>query len=165
MSESKLAAALQYAGRGWYVFPVPPGKKKGYVKGANGNGLRWGCTTDPAEIERYWARWPNANIGIATGAESGIFVVETDTPEGHGVDGAASLKELEAANGPLPLTLMAMSPTGSVHRYFRHPGGKVVSRSIAPGVDVKGDGGMVVAPPSTVPGKGSYEWVNHDPIA
>ncbi|XIA67813.1 bifunctional DNA primase/polymerase [Bradyrhizobium sp. TZ2] len=85
---------------------------------------------------------------MVTGEVSGIFVVECDTKTGHDVDGASNLAEWEKLNGALPATLMAESPSGSVHRYFKHPGKKVWSSSnnIAPGVDCKGDGGMVVAP-------------------
>jgi hypothetical protein len=66
------------------------------------------------------------------------------------VDGLAGLEALQAEHGPLPDTLMAESPSGSVHRYYRHPGQYITSTSskIAPGVDIKGDGGMVIAPPS-----------------
>ncbi len=162
--ESCLEAALAYAARGWLVFPVPPGTKRSYKSAKYSDGVRWGASRDTEQIKRDWARWPNANIGIPTGAENGFFVIETDTVEGHGVDGAASLKKWEDEYGPLPETLMAMSPSGSIHRYYKHPGSaiKFVSRSIAPGVDIKGDGGMVIAPPSLVPGKSRYRWVNHD---
>jgi hypothetical protein len=115
-------------------------------------------------------KWPDAFVCIPTGIENGIFVVEADTPKGHDVDGIASLKELEAAHSPLPATLQAISPSGSVHNYFKHPGvGIKIKQStseIAPGVDVRGDGGMVVAPPSYNPKyKGVYRWRNELPIA
>jgi hypothetical protein len=105
------------------------------------NGRPWGATTDAAEIRRDYKHWPDANVGIVTGAVSGIFVVETDTAEGHGegVDGASVLREMESKHGALPDTLEAISPSGSVHRYYKHPGAdvKVLSRSIAEGVDCK----------------------------
>ena len=161
-------AALEYAQRGWWVFPAPPGQKKSY-KSEEHSGAKWGKTTDPEEIRRDFRKWPDANVAIVTGAASGIFVLEADTIDGHGVDGLASIRALETEHGPLPETLMAVSPSGSVHRYFKHPsaGLKVWSRSgkIAPGVDVKGDGGMVIAPPSVKPGAGRYRWLNDLPIA
>jgi hypothetical protein len=95
-------------------------------------------------------------------------VVEADTLEGHAVDGIASVKQLEAEHGELPETLMAESPSGSQHRYFKWPAGVSIRNSaskIAPGVDVRGDGGMVIAPPSVKPGKGEYRWVNAHDIA
>jgi Bifunctional DNA primase/polymerase, N-terminal/Primase C terminal 2 (PriCT-2) len=101
---------------------------------------------------------------------NGIIVIEADTPEGHDVDGLASIKQLEAKYGALPETLMGESPSGSLHRYYNHPGNSIKVRcttsELAPGVDVKGDGGMVIAPPSLRPGKGSYRWLNEGtPIA
>jgi Bifunctional DNA primase/polymerase, N-terminal len=122
-----------------------------------------GATSDAAQIKRDWARWPDANIGIATGPESGFWVVEADTLEGHDVDGVASLKQLEAEHGALPETLTAESPSGSQRRYFKWRAGVTIQNSaskIAPGVDVRGDGGMVIAPPSVKPGKGAYRWLN-----
>jgi hypothetical protein len=100
---------------------------------------------------------------------SGIFVIEADTPKGHGVDGIASIKALEAQHGPFPETLMAISPSGSVHRYYKHPGSGIKVKNsvseIAPGVDIRGDGGMVIAPPSVKPGAGKYSWLNDLPVA
>jgi Bifunctional DNA primase/polymerase, N-terminal/Primase C terminal 2 (PriCT-2) len=92
--------------------------------------------------------------------------LEADTVEGHGVDGLASLKRLAAKHGKFPLTLMAESPTGSVHQYFTWPGKRVnpSTSELAPGVDVKGDGGVVVAPPTRT-AKGVYRWLNDLPVA
>ena len=76
--------------------------------------------------------------------------------------------KLEAANGRLPDTLMAESPSGSQHRYSKHPGGGIQIKNsaseIAPGVDVLGDGGMVIAPPS-IRKDGVYRWLHDLPIA
>jgi Bifunctional DNA primase/polymerase, N-terminal len=105
-----LAAALDYAKRGWDVFPAPPGKKKSHKSAEYSGRAKWGKTRDPEQIRRDFNRWPKANIGIATGADSGIWVVETDTLKGHDVDGIASLRALEEQHGPLPRTLMAESP-------------------------------------------------------
>ena len=96
-------------------------------------------------------------------------MVETDTVEGHGIDGAASLAQLETKHGALPETLQAISPSGSVHRYFKHPGAgakiKNSASELGAGIDVKGDGGMVIAPPTVRPGVGVYRWLNSNPIA
>jgi hypothetical protein len=162
-----LSAALAYALRGWHVFPAPRGEKKSHKSGEF-SGRKWGKTTDPGEIARDYRRWPEANVGIATGAESGIWVVETDTEEGHGVDGEAALCTLEEKNDALPDTLTGQSPSGSVHRYFRYPKDREIRNStsaIAPGVDVRGEGGMVIAPPSVKPGRGAYVWISNAPIA
>jgi RecA-family ATPase len=152
----------------WHVFPVPSGTKSGYSDLKKEiTGRAWGASNDPDEVRRMFALHPKANIGICTGAVSGFWVIETDTPEGHDVDGAASLAALEAEHGPLPATLEAESPSGSIHHYFRHPDFRIVNSDskIAPGVDVRGDGGMVLAPPSVKPGKGAYKWRNSLPIA
>jgi putative DNA primase/helicase len=161
MGTDCLNAALEYAALGWLVFPAPPGKKKSYKSAEHSGGMRWGATRDADQIKKDWKKWPNANIGIVTGAASGIWVIEADTLEGHGVDGISELHKLIAAQGgEWPNTLIAISPTGSKHHYFQHPGGdvKIVCRTLAPGVDCKGDGGMVIGPPSVVPGLGAYRW-------
>jgi hypothetical protein len=162
---STFTAALAYAGvRGWYVFPanISDGEKKSHKSAEFSEGRKWGMTKDSKEIERDFKRWPDA-IGIPTGAVNGIFVVEIDTPVGHGVDGLASLRALEAKYGPLPATLMAESPSGSIHYYFIHPGGDIKipnsTNDLGTGIDVRGDGGMVIAPPS-LRKDGLYRWLN-----
>jgi Bifunctional DNA primase/polymerase, N-terminal/Family of unknown function (DUF5906) len=163
--------AIYYALNGWHVFPVVQGAKRSHKSAEHSGGRKWGATTDADEIRRNFKKWPNANVGIVTGEESGFFVVETDTAEGHGdgVDGAAALAKLEAEHGALPATREAESPSGSIHRLFKHPGPgfkiKNSASAIGPGIDVRGDGGMVVAPPSIKPGKGVYIWRNELPIA
>jgi Bifunctional DNA primase/polymerase, N-terminal/Primase C terminal 2 (PriCT-2) len=169
-----LAAALSYVKRGWEVFPVPPGTKMGYGVKQRGfdNGKPWGKTKDEAEAREYWRKLPRANIGVPMGVDSGIFDVEVDTCSGHSKlkqDGAVSLAALEAQHGKLPDTLMFESPSGSLHRLFKHPGGDFrVEHSVSKlgiGVDVIGDGFMSVVPPSIKPGKGAYRWINDLPIA
>jgi hypothetical protein len=162
--------AVHYASSyGWRVFPVPLGTKKSHKSAARSGGRAWGQTTDVEEITQDFQRWPDANVGIVCGAGSKIFVVETDTAEGHGdgVDGAATLSKLENEHGALPATLEAMSPSGSVHRYFNHPGFYVINSEsvIGDGIDVRGDGGMVLGPPSVKPDKGVYTWRNELPVA
>lgn len=164
-----LELALAYAAKGWKVFPAPPGSKKSYKSEKRSGGRKWGMTSDADEIRADFTRWSNAGIGIPTGAVNGIVVVETDTVEGHGIDGAASLAQLETKHGALPETLQAISPSGSVHRYFKHPGAgakiKNSASELGAGIDVKGDGGMVIAPPTVRPGVGVYRWINRNPIA
>jgi hypothetical protein len=163
-------AAETYAlKRGWHVFPgkIVGKTKKSYKSGKDSNGARWGATNDVAEIRRDFQRWPKALIGIPTGEHNGFFVLETDTKKGHGVDGIAGLKQLEKKHGRLPETLMAASPSNSVHRYFKYPPDVEIRNSaseIAPGVDIRGEGGMVIAPPSQRK-DGAYRWLNDKPIA
>lgn len=166
-SNIMLAAALKYARQGWSVFPAPPGQKKSYKSAAHCGGRKWGKTLDLDEIRQDWERWPEANIGLPTGRDGGFWVLEADTHAGHGVDGIAALKELEGRQGQLPPTRTAISPSGSVHYYFKWPTGFEVKNSasrIAPGVDVRGEGGMVIAPPS-VRQDGAYRWLSDLPLA
>ena len=163
-----LPAALAYAARGWAVFPAPRGTKKSHKSAQHSKGRRWGATADADEIRRDYTRWPLANVGIPTGVENGIWVLEADTKEGHAVDGIAALQALICQHGALSETLQARSPSGSQHFYFTWPVGKAIANSaskIAPGVDVRGDGGMVLAPPSIKPGTGVYAWSNETAIA
>jgi Bifunctional DNA primase/polymerase, N-terminal len=161
--------ALIYAALGWYVFPAPPNEKKSYKCAEHSNGRQWGMTRDADEITKDWARWNDANIGIPCGTVNAIFVVEIDTPQGHNVDGFASLVELETKYGQLPQTLTAESPTGSQHYYFNYPTDgtiiKPTASKFASGIDVRGEGGMVIAPPSIKRGKGVYRWKSLVPIA
>jgi putative DNA primase/helicase len=172
---SCLDAALGYVSKyGWKIFParMEGGKKYSWLSAEHAPGHeRWGQTDDLKQLRRNFSnrKWRLiCGVGVPTGEENGVFVIEGDTKKGHGVDGLRSLRELETAHGKLPPTLMAESPSGSVHRYYKHPGpGIKVSKpasALAPGVDIKGDAGMVVAPPS-VREDGAYRWLNDLPIA
>ena len=112
------------------------------------------------EIDDWFEHWPDANVGIVTGRVSGLVVVDVDTRHG----GPASVSEAEAALGPLPPTVEAVSGGGR-HLYYAHPGATVANRvAIRPGIDVRGDGGCVVAPPSVHPSGRRYAWAaGHGP--
>ena len=168
-----LRAALMYAERhDLYSFParLEKGAKASYLSAEHApEHLNWGMTKNPEQLRKNFGnpRWRlKCGVGIPTGEVNHIFVCETDTVKGHGVDGAKALRALEKANGKLPKTLMARSPSGSVHRYYQHPGGiRLKSIAIAAGVDIKADGGMVIAPPSKR-ADGAYTWINPlQPIA
>jgi bifunctional DNA primase/polymerase-like protein/primase-like protein len=172
MKNERLDAALEYVRRGWEIFPATR-MKTGYSIQSRGfdNGAPWGKTKDEAEVREYWRRLPNANIGLPMGIGSSIFDVETDTAAGHTnltKDGAESLAALERQHGKLPATLMFVSPSGSAHRLFRHPGADFrvehSTSKLGIGIDVIGDGFMSVVPPSRK-GKGRYEWINDLPVA
>jgi RecA-family ATPase len=169
-SSEILRHALYFAGtNGWHTFPVPPGTKAGYSDLKQEITDRpWGASSDQDVVRTMFDLHPEANVGVRTGEVSGFFVVETDTiAGGHAHDGAPSLAAIEEIYAPLPPTLQAESPSGSIHSYFRWPGVyiKSTANELAPGVDVKGDGGMVLAPPSVKPGVGVYRWRNLLPIA
>jgi bifunctional DNA primase/polymerase-like protein/primase-like protein len=144
-------------------------QKKSYKSKKYSGGRRWGATTDAAEIKRNWKRWPKANIGVATGVESGFFVPDIDSDEGHGVNGFASLAALEKEHGALPPTLQARTPSGGAHYFFKHPGNgikiKCSTSELGDGIDIKGDGGMVLLPPSVKANGSAYVWSNDLEIA
>jgi hypothetical protein len=112
------------------------------------------ATTDEAAIRQWWTQWPDANTGIATGATSGLVVLDIDPRHG----GGETLVNIERQHGSLPHTVKVRTGGGGQHVYFAHPGGKVKSRTIAPGIDVKADGGYIVAPPSSHASGRRYEW-------
>src|SRR5262245_12561671 len=167
-----LDAALRYAARGWHVFPCHTPTGQGcscrtpsckYVgkHPRTLHGLK-DATTDEATIRRWWKMWPTANIGIRTGAVSGIVVLDRDDYKG----GTESLEELEATYSPLPETAQGLTGGGGIHYVFSHPGTHVTSRTenFAPGLDIKGDGGYIVAPPSLHKSERRYQWeVQQDP--
>ena len=160
-----VSAALEGVARGWHVFParIVDGGKRGYVKGKANGGARWGATTDPDLIRDYWSRWPEALLGIATGPESGFFVIDADTPEGHDADGVGTLRRWIEEYGDLPHTIEATTPSGGWHVYFKWPDDLEIRNSqskLAPGIDVRGEGGMVLSPPTIKPGGGAYAWRN-----
>jgi hypothetical protein len=150
-------AALSYAGRGWPVFPCRPKAKMPLTS----HGLN-DATTQPATIERWWRRWPDANVAIRTGAISRLVVLDID-----GEGGAESLRALERDHGPLPCTASVVTPGGGQHFYFKHPGTAVPSSAekLAAGVDTRGEGGYVVAPPSIGETGRRYEPDERSPLA
>ncbi|MDQ6617393.1 MAG: bifunctional DNA primase/polymerase [Actinomycetota bacterium] len=141
-------AAERYAARGWAVLPLRPGTKLP----ATAHGLH-DASTDLASIRRWWSRWPSANVGIATGARSGVVVLDVDPPTGF-----ESLRLLEVEHGPLPAGRQVKTPRGGLHLYFSHDGDAVPNSAgrLGRGLDVRGDGGYVVAPPSTLIGGRRY---------
>jgi len=145
------AAALAYAARGWSVLPIEPAGKRPLVPWLE---LQQRAAT-VAQIEAWFGRWPDANVGIVTGRVSGLVVV--DVVPRHG--GAESLQQAEREHAPLPPTVEAATGGGGRHLYFAHPGGLLRNRvGILPGIDLRGDGGCVVAPPSLHPGGRRYRW-------
>lgn len=157
MEYSTKEAALAYARRGWKVIPL-----RGKVP-RNGNGSKGG-TTDPKIIEAWWNGIENPNVGIVTGKESGLVVLDIDI---HKVDGLKTLADLERKYGPIPSTLQVKTGGGGIHFYFQYPKeGKVPGRiGIFPGIDIKSDGGYVVAPPSLHPDTHRpYEWIPRDSV-
>ena len=139
------AAALDYAELGIPVFPFRPDGSKAYVKW--GRDAEPGPSTDLAVICAWWRRWPLAMIAIPTGERSGLLVLDLDRK--NGVDGVAELRRLGLVIDPD--TPEVTTPSGGIHYYFSWSAADGLRNSagkIAPGIDVRGEGGMVIAPPS-----------------
>lgn len=170
-SRELLEAALAYATRGWKVLPLhnptdaapcscddgaacdrSPGKHP-----RTRHGLK-DATTNAAVIRQWWANWPHANVGILTGAESGFWALDIDTRKG----GEDTLERLRSIHGGIPHTAQALTGGGGEHWLFRHGGGELVIpntvEALGPGLDVRGDGGYIVAPPSLHPNGRLYAW-------
>ena len=146
MSEypSMYDAAIEYAKKGFAVFPLKYRDKVPLTR----NGCK-DATTDAAQIKAWWQKYPNANIGLATGSVSqNVFVIDLDIDEDRGIDGYHSLEDWQREHGDFPETWTAITGRGGYHLYYRG-NGKIKNRAgIIDGVDIRGNGGYVVAPPS-----------------
>jgi len=137
--------ALDYARRGWPVFPCRPGTKEPATR----HGFR-DATTDPVRIRAWWHRQPHANVAIATG-RPGPDVLDVDR-HGPGSDGFAACRQLARAGLLRGVTAMVATPGGGLHAYFSgtaQPCGRLPGRHL----DFKAAGGYVLAPPSQVGGR------------
>jgi len=143
--------AKEYATRGWSVFPLKARDKVPVVKWAD-------VATSEVNMAVGWFDTdPDANIAIATGKRSGIVVIDIDAEHG----GYDSLMALQDEYGPLPQTLVAKTGGGGEHLFFAYPAGVEIRNSaskLAHGIDVRGEGGYVVAAPSIHPNGQAYEW-------
>jgi hypothetical protein len=145
------SAALEFAQQGLYVFPLKPNGKTPLTT----HGLD-DATTDELTIETWWDRWPTANIGLRTGD---LVVVDEDR--------AGAFTDLAQRLGhELPTTRVVRTHAGR-HYYFSANGTRIRNSAgkLAPGVDTRGDGGYVVAPPSVHPSGSRYELESDQPLA
>src|SRR6266705_4204634 len=154
-----IEAALTYAQNGWLIFPFTPSSKSP-LKGSQGYK---DATRDAEKIQLWWQSYPTANIGLATGSPSGLIVLDVDPHHG----GHECFKTLEKRYGPLPQTRMSRTAHGGLHRFYQYPSdGKrypnVVELEGLAGVDIRGDGGYVVLPPSKLYNRLSYIWGKTD---
>jgi len=141
----------------WQIFPLTPGAKVP-LKGSRGF---LDSSDNESVIAKWWAENQDANIGIATGERNAILVIDVDRNHKNDVDGGETLHALEKALGPLPDTPIVLTPNGGQHIYFRYPDGYDIHNGagIADGIDIRANGGYVVAPPSTLTGiEIGYEW-------
>jgi len=163
---SLVADAEAAAERGWSVVPlhaVSGGRCSCASPTCRAPGghprLAWRASTQqratPLQIGRWWRCWPASNLGVVTGQVSQLIVLDIDPGRG----GDESLAKLVAMHGRLPVTPRSLTGAGSWHLYLRHPARFVPTRPVGPGIDVKADGGLVVAPPSRHVSGRRYGWV------
>jgi hypothetical protein len=150
LAQDLLNAALRYADLGYLVFPLAPGTSKPLTK----HGFH-DASSDADQIERWWSRHPNANIGLAT---QGLVVIDLDPLEGGKLNGWPHNpdKALDLAGAGA----VATTPRGGKHYYFRQPAGRnwrCTTSQLASHVDTRADGGYAVVPPSKRP-DGTYSW-------
>jgi hypothetical protein len=152
-----LSHALDYAARGLRVIPIAPGEK--FPKGIKA----WETvgTTDPDQIRAWWtgphAGWGVGILGGRTRSGRQIFILDQDehSPEASGAD---TLADLEAEHGKLPDTVTVHTPSGGRHLYFYSPVEirNDAGKRLGPGLDIRGEGGMCLAPPTQHPDGGNY---------
>jgi Bifunctional DNA primase/polymerase, N-terminal/AAA domain/Primase C terminal 1 (PriCT-1) len=144
-------AALRYAHLGLSVIPLrPKGKIPIFHEWQNV------ATRDEKQVERWFQQNPDSNVGIATGPKSKCFVLDVDIAKG----GQDSFDTLLAKHGQFPDTWQQITGSGGFHLFFRYPNFRVANANdLMPGIDIRGEGGQVVAPPSIHPTTGKrYEW-------
>ncbi len=144
MDSNLTAHAISYAEAGWYILPLfPEGKRpitnRGYKEASN----------DPEQVRQWWTQNPEANIGLVTGKQNGIIVVD--------IDGECRADFLAL------LTPTIQVKTGKGHHlYYKYVDGLTIRkqlRSIDLPVDIKSDGGYVLVPPSIHPDGGQYDFI------
>jgi hypothetical protein len=150
---SAAEAAKRYLARGWSVLPLRPRDKRPLIPWEYLQHER----PSEGDIADWFRRWPDANIGIVTGEISNLIVLDVDPKHG----GDATLERLERRFGALSATMEAVTGGGGRHLYFAHPGGLTRNRAgLAQGIDLRGDGGYIVAPPSIHPSGRPYVWTS-----
>ena len=140
-------AALDFAAAGTPVLPLEgkiPRNRGGLTK----------ASTDVAVVAEWWRRWPDANVGLVTGPASGFVVLDVDAPAG-----LRSIAELEKRHGTIR-TAQALTGSGGRHYWFRCPAEPIRNSAgaLGDGLDVRGDGGYVVVPPSVHETGNAYKW-------
>ncbi|ASV83025.1 bifunctional DNA primase/polymerase, N-terminal family protein (plasmid) [Ochrobactrum quorumnocens] len=171
-----LDVALSYQAQSWPVFPcrhrdeeiIDPQTGEIEILATKtpltSNGFR-GATLNERIVREYWRRNPSAMIGVPTGAPIGAWVLDIDPKHG----GDETLAALEAQHGALPATLTAETTSGGRHYFFRHRQGVRNRGALGSGVDVRGDGGYVIAagsvPDNLAPLSHRVDWRKLESVA
>jgi hypothetical protein len=154
-------AAPDYARCGIPVFPCNPIDKRPLTS----NGFK-DATRDETQILAWWQQYPNAMIGAPMGPASGLWAIDLDVDPTKKIDGKATLDQLVAQRGPLPLTWATVTPRGGRHLLFAWDPNVEIRNSaskIGPGIDVRGNGGYICLPPSRNATGGTYQWESGGP--
>lgn len=151
-SQTRETSILGLASRGFQLFPVEARGKQPLIK-------EWPvkATSDPEALRTWMKRYPGCNWGLATGHDSGVFVIDVD-----GEEGAAAIEELIRLHGGDLTNILTVKTARGKHLYFLWPAGTPIRNSaskLARGLDVRGDGGYVVVPPSVHLNGAIYRWV------
>ena len=138
-------AAARFTAVGVPVFPCVPGEKRPLVR----RGFH-DASTDPHRVATWWSRWPAANIGIPTGAASGVEVVDVDVHQAG--TGFTAFRAAHREGHAAGWAALVRTPSGGLHAYY--PADSVRGQSswqaARAHVDFRGDGGYIIAPPSQV---------------
>jgi len=144
---NNLEAALAYSEKGFSVIPIRPDKQP-FIQWKEFQKRR----ATKEEIKKWVSQWPGAMIGIVTGEISGVFVVDCDSQEAY--------EKIQAMLPECFLTAIVKTPRG-YHIYLLYPADRQIGNAtgIMPGVDVRGEGGYIIAPPSVNAEGKVYEWL------
>lgn len=160
--QTLMDCAVEYGGMGLAVIPLCPRIKDAAIK-------KWPqlASTDPIQIAQWWSENPNYNVGIVCGSKSGgLVVIDVDVDPSKGEDGRKTLEAWEAEHGKLPETATTVSGRGGHHylyrlndQVFRNSRDETPTKEV--GIDIRGEGGYFVAPPSIHPNGSTYQWLKH----
>ncbi|RWB65669.1 bifunctional DNA primase/polymerase [Mesorhizobium sp.] len=177
VQNTALALALHYQSLGIAVFPCRPADEDAFDPSTGEittrtekspltyDGLKGATKNDHIIKTWFGERYPNALIGVPTGAKLGAWVFDIDVKrlaDGTIINGFETLKALEEIHGELPATAMVSTANGGRHYYFKHVAGVRNRGGLGAALDCRGDGGYVIGPGSVMADGRRYEWVNHD---
>jgi uncharacterized protein (DUF927 family) len=156
-----LSVALDFVKAGYMLLPCRPDKSPHIKDWPNK------ATTDEQQIKEWWARWPEAMIGLPTGKKNGVWVLDVDLKPEKGINGHEALAQLQTQHGQLPTTWTQTTPRDGRHLIFScpknlNPDEKIKSsiEELGPGLDVRGDGAYIIVAPSARADGRSYQTIN-----
>lgn len=156
--------AHAYADAGFEVFPCKERGPKGEIKTPRVKDWGRAATSNHAQIDEWWDRWPNAVVGLPTGERNGIAVIDIDKGHGDGRDGLLALRDLDLIPSDLS-HVRAKTAGGGEHVYTRWQAGVTnAAKHLPHGIDIRGEGGYVIAPGSIMADGGAYAYSTHSTL-